>query len=91
MSLLKLQLPVLAFLEHVHPVTDAIVSSQGFFNSVRAELYEYPEILISLVCPGPVQSMIVQNAFTEELNKVMDLDFYYLIFQFFKSLYLVFI
>ncbi|KAM9842588.1 dehydrogenase/reductase SDR family member 7 [Aulostomus maculatus] len=42
---------------------------QGFFNSLRTELYDYPEILISTVCPGPVQSQIVHNAFTEELNK----------------------
>ncbi|XP_074516363.1 dehydrogenase/reductase SDR family member 7 [Sebastes fasciatus] len=44
---------------------------QGFFNSLRTELTDYPNILISTVCPGPVQSKIVQNAFTEELNKPM--------------------
>lgn len=42
---------------------------QGFFNSLRTELTDYPKILISTVCPGPVQSQIVNNAFTEELNK----------------------
>ncbi|XP_029982669.1 dehydrogenase/reductase SDR family member 7 [Sphaeramia orbicularis] len=42
---------------------------QGFFNSLRTELTDYPKILISTVCPGPVQSKIVHNAFTEELNK----------------------
>ncbi|XP_060918445.1 dehydrogenase/reductase SDR family member 7 [Labrus mixtus] len=42
---------------------------QGFFNSLRIELTEFPNILISTVLPGPVQSQIVQNAFTEELNK----------------------
>ncbi|GAA6213566.1 dehydrogenase/reductase SDR family member 7 [Lates japonicus] len=42
---------------------------QGFFNSLRTELTDYPNILISTVCPGPVQSQIVHNAFTEELNK----------------------
>lgn len=42
---------------------------QGFFNSLRTELTDYPKILISTVCPGPVQSQIVHNAFTEELNK----------------------
>lgn len=42
---------------------------QGFFNSLRTELTDFPNILISTVCPGPVQSQIVQNAFTEELNK----------------------
>ncbi|CAG5866440.1 unnamed protein product [Menidia menidia] len=42
---------------------------QGFFNSLRTELTDYPKILISTVCPGPVQSQIVNNAFTEELSK----------------------
>lgn len=42
---------------------------QGFFNSLRTELTDCPRILISTVCPGPVQSQIVNNAFTEELNK----------------------
>uniref|UniRef100_UPI003AAE98E7 dehydrogenase/reductase SDR family member 7 isoform X2 n=1 Tax=Centroberyx gerrardi TaxID=166262 RepID=UPI003AAE98E7 len=40
----------------------------GFFNSLRTELTDYPKILISTVCPGPVQSQIVHNAFTEELG-----------------------
>ncbi|XP_017273589.1 dehydrogenase/reductase SDR family member 7 [Kryptolebias marmoratus] len=42
---------------------------QGFFNSLRTELTDFPKILISTVCPGPVQSQIVNNAFTEELNR----------------------
>ncbi|KAK2826052.1 hypothetical protein Q5P01_020266 [Channa striata] len=42
---------------------------QGFFNSLRTELTSYPKLVISTVCPGPVQSKIVHNAFTEELNK----------------------
>ncbi|XP_020500892.2 dehydrogenase/reductase SDR family member 7 [Labrus bergylta] len=42
---------------------------QGLFNSLRTELTEFPNILISTVLPGPVRSQIVQNAFTEELNK----------------------
>ncbi|KAM4624939.1 dehydrogenase/reductase SDR family member 7 [Polymixia lowei] len=42
---------------------------QGFFNSLRTELTDYPKILISTVCPGPVQSQIVHNAFTEEMGK----------------------
>lgn len=45
-------------------------SPQGFFNSLRCELYDYPDIVISTVCPGPVQSRIVQNAFTEQLDQV---------------------
>ncbi|XP_074548084.1 dehydrogenase/reductase SDR family member 7 [Halichoeres trimaculatus] len=46
---------------------------QGFFNSLRTELTDFPNILISTVLPGPVQSQIVQNAFTEELNKPVTL------------------
>ncbi|KAL4656329.1 dehydrogenase/reductase SDR family member 7-like [Arapaima gigas] len=42
---------------------------QGFFNSLRTELTDYPGITISTVCPGPVQSQIVQNAFTERLGQ----------------------
>ncbi|XP_076155302.1 dehydrogenase/reductase SDR family member 7 [Alosa pseudoharengus] len=42
---------------------------QGFFNSLRIEVADYPGITISTICPGPVQSQIVQNAFTEKLNK----------------------
>ncbi|XP_061898154.1 dehydrogenase/reductase SDR family member 7 isoform X1 [Entelurus aequoreus] len=42
---------------------------QGFFNSLRTELYDHPRLLISTVCPGPVQSFIAHNAFTEELHK----------------------
>uniref|UniRef100_A0A3Q3WLT5 Uncharacterized protein n=1 Tax=Mola mola TaxID=94237 RepID=A0A3Q3WLT5_MOLML len=42
---------------------------QGFFNSLRCELTDFPNILISMVCPGPVKSQVVHNAFTEEVNK----------------------
>lgn len=42
---------------------------QGFFNALRPELTDYPKILISMVCPGPVQSQIISSVFTEELNK----------------------
>ncbi|XP_044517957.1 dehydrogenase/reductase SDR family member 7 isoform X2 [Gracilinanus agilis] len=44
----------------------------GFFNCLRAELTDYPEITISNICPGPVQSNIVQNAFTEEVSKRLE-------------------
>ncbi|XP_029973532.1 dehydrogenase/reductase SDR family member 7 [Salarias fasciatus] len=45
---------------------------QGFFNSLRPELTDYPNLVISTVCPGPVQSQIVHNAFTEELHKSIE-------------------
>ncbi|XP_063296361.1 dehydrogenase/reductase SDR family member 7 [Pelobates fuscus] len=42
---------------------------QGFLNSLRVELGSYPDITISIVCPGPVQSKIVENAYTEKIEK----------------------
>ncbi|XP_036431119.1 dehydrogenase/reductase SDR family member 7 [Colossoma macropomum] len=42
---------------------------QGFFNSLRPELTDSPGITISMICPGPVVSQIVQNAFTEHVEK----------------------
>lgn len=43
---------------------------KGFFNALRTELTAYPGIIISNICPGPVQSSIVKNALTEEVTKV---------------------
>jgi len=43
---------------------------RGFFNCLRAELATYPGIVISNICPGPVQSNIVKNSLTEEVQKV---------------------
>ncbi|XP_061854008.1 dehydrogenase/reductase SDR family member 7 [Colius striatus] len=45
---------------------------QGFFNSLRTELTDYPEISIINICPGPVQSKIIQNVFTENLAKSLE-------------------
>ncbi|XP_057587496.1 dehydrogenase/reductase SDR family member 7 [Hippopotamus amphibius kiboko] len=42
---------------------------QGFFNTLRTELATYPGIIVSNICPGPVQSNIVKNALTEEATK----------------------
>ncbi|XP_006864652.1 PREDICTED: dehydrogenase/reductase SDR family member 7 [Chrysochloris asiatica] len=42
---------------------------RGFFNGLRTELATYPGITISTIYPGPVQSNIVKNAFTEEVRK----------------------
>ncbi|XP_068948155.1 dehydrogenase/reductase SDR family member 7 [Petaurus breviceps papuanus] len=44
----------------------------GFFNSLRSELVMYPEITVTNICPGPVQSNIVQNAFTEKVSKKVE-------------------
>ncbi|KAI1237508.1 hypothetical protein IHE44_0013585 [Lamprotornis superbus] len=45
---------------------------QGFFNSLRTELTDYPEISVIQICPGPVQSQIIQNVFTENLAKSLE-------------------
>ncbi|XP_075048658.1 dehydrogenase/reductase SDR family member 7 [Mixophyes fleayi] len=42
---------------------------QGFFNSLRIELGSYPGITVSIICPGPVQSKIVENAFMEQRDQ----------------------
>ncbi|KAF5890682.1 dehydrogenase/reductase SDR family member 7 [Clarias magur] len=44
---------------------------QGFFKSLRTELTDYPNITISTICPAPVVSQIVHNAFTEQVDKPM--------------------
>ncbi|XP_005399242.1 PREDICTED: dehydrogenase/reductase SDR family member 7 isoform X2 [Chinchilla lanigera] len=44
---------------------------RGFFNSLRTELVEYPGIAVSNICPGPVQSQIVNNALGEEVTKAV--------------------
>ncbi|XP_010604207.1 dehydrogenase/reductase SDR family member 7 [Fukomys damarensis] len=44
---------------------------RGFFNSLRTELTEYPGIVVSTVCPGPVQSRVVENALADDVTKVV--------------------
>lgn len=44
----------------------------GFFDSVKTELFDYPGITITNICPGPVQSQIVDNAFTEKVGKTLE-------------------
>ncbi|KAF5922785.1 hypothetical protein HPG69_013130 [Diceros bicornis minor] len=44
---------------------------RGFFNSLRTELTAYPGIIVSNICPGPVQSNIVNNALKEEVTKIV--------------------
>ncbi|XP_073494835.1 dehydrogenase/reductase SDR family member 7 isoform X2 [Phyllobates terribilis] len=39
---------------------------QGFFNCLRIELGAYPDIAVINICPGPVQSKVVENACTEQ-------------------------
>ncbi|XP_022348029.1 dehydrogenase/reductase SDR family member 7 [Enhydra lutris kenyoni] len=39
---------------------------RGFFNCLRTELATYPGIVVSNICPGPVQSNIVKNSLVGE-------------------------
>lgn len=41
---------------------------QGYFDALRMEVNEH-NIGVTLVCPGPVQTDVVANAFTEDVNK----------------------
>lgn len=41
---------------------------QGYYNTLRMEVNEHG-IGVTLVCPGPVQTDVVANAFTEDVNK----------------------
>ena len=42
---------------------------QGYFESLRMEVFD-KNIGVTLVCPGPVVSNVVHNAFTENVNVV---------------------
>lgn len=48
-----------------------VLTFQGYFNTLRMEVNEH-DIGVTLVCPGPVQTDVVANAFTEDVNKVHD-------------------
>jgi hypothetical protein len=41
---------------------------QGFFSALRSEIYQNG-IAVSIVCPGPIKSAIVQNAFSEKCGE----------------------
>ncbi|XP_044127675.1 dehydrogenase/reductase SDR family member 7 [Bufo gargarizans] len=47
---------------------------QGFFNSLRIELGTYPDIAVINICPGPVQSKVVENACTERFEKSVEAE-----------------
>ena len=61
----------LQYLQLRERLTNLIVALQGFFNTLRMEVNEH-NIGVTLVCPGPVQTDVVANAFTEDVNKVID-------------------
>ena len=52
--------------------TFLVLTFQGYFNTLRMEVNEH-DIGVTLVCPGPVQTDVVANAFTEDVNMVRDI------------------
>lgn len=48
----------------------SFIAYQGFFDVLRTELFDYPGITLSMICPGPVHSNIFQNAFTGDFTEV---------------------
>lgn len=40
----------------------------GFFDGLRGEVFD-KGITVSAICPGPIKSAIVDNAYTEDVNK----------------------
>ncbi|XP_066280663.1 dehydrogenase/reductase SDR family member 7-like isoform X2 [Branchiostoma lanceolatum] len=45
----------------------------GMFGALRAELHSY-DINVLIVCPGPVESKVVQNAMVGEPSKSLNID-----------------
>ncbi|CAH3154884.1 unnamed protein product, partial [Porites evermanni] len=43
----------------------------GYFDTARIELAEY-NIGVQIVCPGPVMSDVLKNAFTEDINRPLN-------------------
>ena len=42
---------------------------QGYFDTARLELAEH-NIGVQIICPGPVESSLSENAFSEDVNVV---------------------
>lgn len=57
------------------PLSTAYCASKhalrGFINSLRSELTTYPGIVLSNICPGPVQSDIEKNCLTTDITKTL--------------------
>ncbi|KAL6030258.1 hypothetical protein STEG23_027073 [Scotinomys teguina] len=57
------------------PLCSAYVASKhalrGFFNTLHAELFNYPGITVSNIHPGPVHSNIFEKCFTSEVTKTL--------------------
>ncbi|CAO2586564.1 Dehydrogenase/reductase SDR family member 7 [Lemmus lemmus] len=61
------------------PLCSAYVASKhalrGFLNTLQSELFSYPGITLSTICPGPVHSNIFKNSYTSEVrNKAAGLS-----------------
>ncbi|XP_024904864.1 dehydrogenase/reductase SDR family member 7 isoform X2 [Pteropus alecto] len=53
--------------------TKAVVKEfgKGFLNSLRIELATYPGIVVSNICPGPVQSNMMKNSLTKDVTTIL--------------------
>ena len=47
--------------------------NQGYFESLRIEAHSYG-IRVTMACPGPVYSRILENLYTETLGKTQNLE-----------------
>ncbi|XP_035292541.1 dehydrogenase/reductase SDR family member 7 isoform X1 [Cricetulus griseus] len=57
------------------PLTSAYNASKhalrGFLDTLQTELFNYPGITVSTICPGLVHSNIFQNSFTSEITETL--------------------
>ncbi|XP_075803384.1 dehydrogenase/reductase SDR family member 7-like [Microtus pennsylvanicus] len=58
------------------PLCSAYVASKhalrGFLNTLQSELYNYPDIKVSTICPGPVHSNIFKHSPTSVVTKTTE-------------------
>lgn len=50
--------------------TASKLALRGFVDALRIELFDYPGITLSTICPGPVHSNILQNFITRDFTKI---------------------
>ncbi|XP_050009542.1 dehydrogenase/reductase SDR family member 7-like isoform X1 [Alexandromys fortis] len=58
------------------PLCSAYVASKhalrGFLNTLQSELFNYPDIKVCTICPGPVHSNIFKNSSTSVVTKTRE-------------------
>ncbi|CAH1263149.1 DHRS7 [Branchiostoma lanceolatum] len=61
------------FILELDVVGQVSLTKAGMFGALRAELHSY-DINVLIVCPGPVESNVVQNAMVGEPSKSLNID-----------------